>query len=260
METYNNKFNSYIRYGLIIIGIILFLLLLHTYNSNANLRTQLNISNQNAKALADSVRVSKNKVGDLEYSKNVLVSEKNELSNLNSDLKKELDKEKGKVYELTKYVASIDNGPVDGVPTVVEVYPDSTQGLKWKYEKIYDSENYRLIAGESKFKIDSLGNVTPLFTELTQDEIKFNVIQGLREKDGNIEMFVRSDYPAFKLDDLNSVIIDPKNHPVLKKFTKQKRFGIGPYVGYGVYINNFNGQVGLGAQIGIGIHYDIIKF
>ncbi len=255
-----NKINGYLKYIVAGVIIILALSLFHTCSKNSDLKAQLNISEQNAKALADSVRVSKNKVGDLEYSKNILVAEKNNLGELNKDLKKELDKEKGKVHELTKIVATIKHDTVKGINTVVEVYPDSTQGLKWKYEKIYNKENSRFIDGVSKFKIDSLGNVIPLYTELTRDEINFNIVQGLREKDGNVEMFVRSDYPDFAAKDMNSVIIDPKNHPVLKKFTKHKRFGIGPYAGYGLYMDNFSGKAGLGVQVGIGVHYDIFKF
>ncbi len=260
MEKYSEYF-KYIKYVLLAILIIF---LIRSCKQNDNLRTKLNISEQNVKALSDSVRISKNKLGDIEYSKNILISEKNDLKNLNSDLKKELDKEKGKVYELTSIIISIKNQPKDTIkiPNDVLVYPDGSKGLDWKYEKIYDKNNSRFISGVSKFKIDTTSlAIIPLETLITKDEINFNIVQGLREtKEGNLEMFVRSDYPDFSVKDLNSVILDPNSHPLIKKYTKQKKFGIGPFVGYGVYINNFNGQVGLGVQIGIGIHYDIFKF
>lgn len=258
-----NFFTKYFKYIVLLLILFLIFSLVRTCNGNSDLKTKLNISEQNIKALNDSVRVSKNKVGDLEFSKNILVSEKSDLKNLNGDLKKELDKEKGKVFELTTMIISIKKKPNDTirVPTNILIYPDGSNGLSWTYDKEYDKLNSRHIAGVSKFKIDTTTfKITPLETLLTKDEINFNIVQGLREKDGNIEMFVRSDYPDFSVKDLNTVIIDPKTNPILKKFTTQKRFGFGPYIGYGVYINNFNGTIGLGANIGLGIHYDLFKF
>lgn len=255
--------NKKINRVLIVIVIVLLLLTVYNCNKSRKLQVNNNILEQNTKALNDSVRISKNKVGDIEYSKNILISEKNDLKNLNSDLATELSKEKGKVSELTKYVVSIKNKPKDTVkvPNYITVYPDGVKGLKWDYEKIYDSVNYRKISGISKFKIDSTSlNIIPLNTEIINDEISFDVIQGLREKDGNVEMFVRSNFPGFELKDLNSVIINPETHPVLKKFTKKKRFGVGVYTGYGIYIDNFKGGVGFGAQIGVGVNYNLFNF
>jgi len=248
---------------LIIAVIVLLLLTVFNCNKSRNLRVDNNILEQNKKALSDSIRVTKNKLGEIEYSKNILVSDKKDLKDLNADLANELSKEKGKVSELTKYVISIKNKPKDTikVPNYIAVYPDGVKGLKWDYEKIYDANNYRKISGVSKFKIDTTNlSIIPLNTEIINDEINFDVIQGLREKDGNVEMFVRSNYPGFKVSELNSVIIDPKTHPVLKKFTKKKRFGVGTYAGYGLYIDNFKGTVGFGAQIGVGLSYNLFNF
>lgn len=250
-----NKTTLILLILLIVSGIIIFFLL----NRNGKLNVENNIMEQNAKALTDTIRITKNKVGDLVFSKNILISEKSQLENINSDLAKELKKEKGKVSELTKMVIKL-KGERDTlyIPTTLIKYPDGTNGLKWDYVKIYNPENYRKISGISKFKIDTTGVIIPLITEITKDELKFNITQGLREKDGNIEVFVRSDYPGFEVEELNSVIIDPKNHPVVKKFTKKKKFGIGPYGGYGGTI--INSQVFIGPQVGIGISYDLIQF
>ena len=192
----------------------------------------------------------------MEYSKSILVSDKNKLKNLNEELDDELKKVKGKVNQLTKIIAEFETSK-DTVYITNElvVYKDGKYGLKWEHDTIFDSENSRFISGESKFSVDSMGKVTPLYTTINEDRIKFNLIQGLREKDGKVEVFVKSDYPNFKVNELNSVIIDPHKHPVLKKFTKQKKFGIGPYVGVGI-TNNLDPTV----QVGIGVQYSIFKF
>lgn len=211
---------------------------------------------QNQKALNDSVRISKNKVGELEYSKNILVSEKNDLSKLNKDLDNELKKTKGSVYELNKYIIYLKNNP-QYIPTSININ-DSIIQLSWGKDTIFNPGNARFIKGESIFKAKILNDsivFSDISTKLIRDEIQLTVTQGFREKDGNLEVFVRSNYPGFELKDLNSVIIDPKDHPILDKFSeKPKRFGIGFYGGYGLGIN------GLSPQIGIGLQYNFIRF
>lgn len=246
---------------LIIVIILLLAGIGYGVNRISSLKTQLTVSEQNNRALADTVRVSENKIGDLEYSKSILISEKRELKNLNVDLAEELKKEKGKVRELTKIVSEIKSDTVYITNTLI-TYPDGSYGLDWIHDKIFDDENERHIAGVSKFDLDSNGVITPLETIITRDDIKFNLITGLREtKDGNVEIFVRSDYPNFVPSSIDGAIIDPKKHPVMKKFTKKKRFGIGPYVGLGLGVNMTpNANIGLGFNVGIGVHYSILRF
>lgn len=265
------KMNSSTTFRNILIALALLLLIALgiSLRKNSNLKTDLNISEQNQKALTDSVRVSKNKVGELEYSKNILISKNGDLSKLNADLAAEYAKEKGKVSELTKTIAIIKNNPKDTIflPTDLIKYPDGTKGLAWTYDTIYSKDNYRKVKGVSDFKIDFTNatyTITPLKTKISEFEIGFDFVQGLREtKAGDVEMFVRSNHPGFDVKDLDAVIINPDTHPVLKKFTnktKQKRFGIGVIAGYGIYIDNFNRTSGLGAQVGVGFSYSLINF
>lgn len=244
---------------LIVIALLLFSVWFGL-NRYANLKTDLSISEQNNKALADSVRYEKTRSGKLEAVKNVLVADKRDLEKLNADLAKELKEEKGKVKEIYKFITIIKHDTIY-VPTYLIKYADGSNGLKWEHDTIYAKDNERHLAGVSRFRIDSLGNITPMGTLITRDEIMMSLVTGLKEKDGNIEIFIRSDYPGFNALKIDGAIIDPKKHPVVKKFTKQKRFGIGPYIGVGLGVNTIpNTNVGLGFQMGIGIHYDILKF
>ena len=97
--------------------------------------------------------------------------------------------------------------------------------------------------------------ISPGKTYISKDEIQFSLITGLKEKDGNIEIFVRSTYPGFYVSKIDGAIIDPKKHPVLKNLNKTKRWGVGPYIGVGVGSN-----LKVTPQIGLGIQYSIIKF
>lgn len=266
MEDVKSWFNAKRQRNILIVIILILLAGVGlAFNKISNLNTDLAIAEQNEKALNDSVRVMENRLGDVEYAKNILISEKKDLKNLNKNLAEELKKEKGKVFELTEYIANISNTNPDGsvdtvyVDNYLVVYADGDYGLEWEHDTIYDANNERHLAGISKFNVDSSGLVTPLETIITRDEIKFNVVQGLREKDGNVEMFVRSDYPNFEVEELDAVIIDPMKHPVLKKFTKPKRWGIGPYIGVGLQYG-FNNKLSAGVQGGLSIHYSILRF
>jgi len=159
-------------------------------------------------------------------------------------------------FLFTSLKASINN--------IDTIYIDSTKlislkngnrGIKFKFYKKYDSINSRNIEGITKFKYDTISNViTPLTTQITKDEINFNIIQGLRTtKDGKIEIFATSDYPNFKAKELNSIIIDPKKNPVITKFTKRKRIGVGFYGGLGISNSSLN--VNVGPQVGFGVMY-----
>lgn len=263
METKNNTVRN------ILIGLIILLLIGVgiLYRKNINKDVDLEIYKQNQSALNDSVRVSKNKLGDLEYSKNILIVDKNNLEKLNKELYSEFKKENGKVSELTSIIASIKNKPSDTIKIKSELinYPNGDRGLSWKYDTIFDSKNYRNISGVSKFKINftnSTYEIIPLSTEISKFDLGFNIVQGLREnKKGEVEMFVRSDHPGFEVNDLASMVINPDKNPILKKFSKtskQKRFGFGFYGGYGVNINN--NAVLLGPQIGVGLNYSLFNF
>lgn len=246
--------------------LILVLLLLmagvgYGFTRYQSMKTELAVSEQNQKALSDSLRVSTNKVGDLVASKNVLIADNKNLADLNADLADEVKKEKGKVRELTKLVSEIKADTVYIENTLI-IYDDGVHGLAWVHDTIYDEENSRHLEGISKFYLDSIaGKIKPLETIITVDKIKFNLVTGLREKDGNIEIFARSDYPGLETLELDGAIIDPKKHPVIKKFTKKKRWGIGPYVGVGLGVNTTpTPNVGLGVNFGIGVHYSLFRF
>ena len=251
----NTKYRIYAVFGLVVLIIFLFV---GSCNRISNLKNNLTISEQNIKSLSDSVRVSKNKVGDLESSINILVTTKKELLNLSVNLGEELKKEKGKVSQLNEYIASFKPETLL-IPNEVVVYEvvdgDKLFGLAFKYDTIFDKNNYLKLEVESKFKIDTNFNVIPLNSIVKNNEVGFSLITGLRELDGNIEIFARSNHPYLKISSMEGAIIDPKNHPILKKFTTPKKFHVGPYIGVGL-----GGDLRLGIQLGIGITYSMVRF
>lgn len=252
--------------GTNIILIVLILLLLgssgiayYFYNKNNELELQSRINEQNKVALEEEIKITKNKVDEVEYSKAILISEKDNLSELNIDLSNELKKEKGKVNELTSIVISL-NGVIKGLD--VQSNLDKATGeytFDWSTADRYDADNSRFLSGNIKFKIDSLTReVNNVTATLIKDSIRFKLVQGLRErKDGIIEVFARSNYPGFSVEELNSTIIDPENHPVFQRFIKDKpkKFGFRIYTGYGITYNFSNNRTLDGFQVGAGLTY-----
>ena len=231
-----------------------------------NLDTRLAISEQNTRALNDSVRISKTKNGELESSINVLVAEKGDLAELSKNLAAELKKEKGNVHELMDILAHIKIRDTIYITNTLIKYSNGVYGLKWNYDTTFNAKNSRSIAGESQFKQDTIRTyvdgvekidikTTPMKTIISKDDMKFHLVTGLKENGDNIEIFARSDYPGLTITDLEGAIIDPKTHPVITKFSKQKKWGVGPYVGIGI-----GSDLKFNLQIGLGVTFSIFKF
>jgi hypothetical protein len=255
---------------LVIILVILLLLLsglsYYFYDSLSTLETELLIIEQNNVALTDTIQKTKNKVGDIESSKTVLVSQNKNLSNLNKGLDSELKKERGKVSQLTTTVVSLQSelgklksgvsGGID-VDSIPET-KDSEYRIDWELDKVYNEDNKRFLSGYTTFNLNlddyTLYNVNSV---LLKDDITFKLVQGLRERNGLVEVFARSEYGGFEVDDLNSVIIDPETHPVFSKFTKKSKnkIKLGAFLGYGVAYNFKRSEALDGLLLGVGLNY-----
>lgn len=260
IKKYKSKENIR-RWVIIGLSILLLILVVGTCNRINKIKTNLNTLEQNEKALSDSLRTSHNKVGDLESSINVLITDKKKLLKFNNRLAKQLKKEKGKVHQLNEIIANYKPELVE-VPVEVIKYDtigvNKVYGLSFEYDTVYDKFNYNKLDVETKFSIDTNFTVNPIKATIKNNEIGFNLVTGLRDKDDNIEIFARSDHPNLNIVDMEGAIIDPKKHPVIKSFTKPKRFGIGAFGGLG-FGGNANHVVG-GVFVGVGITYDFIQF
>jgi len=255
--------------GVNIFIILLIILLLisaglgyYFYSENQDLKVEVSTSKQNTAALNSTIEETRNILGELEYSKSVVVGEKEQLISLSETLSNELDKERFKVSELTKTNIQL-KGELGQMESWVSengniINSDSVFKINWKFDKVYDEENSRHIAGYTTFKFNN--KEYQVFNQksfLTRDYIRMSLVQGLRERNGLVEVFARSKYEGFAIDGMQSAIIDPTNHPVISKFsnTEKQRFNFGAYFGYGVTYNFKNREALDGIQIGLGINY-----
>ena len=204
----------------------------------------------------DSLRIEKNKSGQLEYQKNVLFADKKQLEQANKDLYNELQKEKGKVKIIIKTIVQIVHDTIRLHDTIIK-HPNNQYEIQWKYKEYYtkDSLNFQGLSGNSLFQIDTIGGKfipKSLGTTITENKIGFNIVTGIQQdkKTKNYEIFIRSDYPGFNVTHLDGAVLDPNMFN-----PKPKRFGIGPLIGVGIG-SQFKPEI----FIGLGLNYSIIRF
>jgi hypothetical protein len=185
---------------------VLGILLIWQFYHSKNLENKLAISGQNEKALLDSVRTMKTKNGELESAKFALAGSKKELEKLSANLSAELKKEKGKVKTITQIeIQYRDSSNNTSTATLIDSVGIIRTDLK---------DSCRLLKGYTSFVFSKGRIIDPRFI-VERDEFNLNLITGLRERDKQIEIFVRSSCPKVTIQDIQGAIIDP-NDPLIK--------------------------------------------
>jgi hypothetical protein len=237
------------------------------FRSCSEKSTQENTYRQNLIALQDSIRTYTTKNGELIFEKAALISEHNDLKKLNSELAEDIKhlKDNPIVAIQTKVI-------VEEVPVKIPVYPGEfgnwnenktqfTQDFKWSKKQNFDKENWRKLAGSFSITVDTSFILSSSAMSIDTSEFGMSLTTGLTEnKDGILEIFVKSNYPGFSVAKLNGALINPTESAVLKKYFPPKRWAIGTYVGYGMYFDPTSMRAGTGVQIGIGLQYNIFQW
>lgn len=223
----------------------------------AALEIQQKVTEQNNRALTDSIKHVKDKAGDIEAVKSSFVSKLSDLGQLNKDLYAESKKEIGELKALIKGNIDASSGDVV-MSNELKKYPDDkTFGLLFEKTKV-DSGMTWTINGESKFKLEN-NTIFPGQTEIFNNSMKLKIVLGFKENEKDYEVFARSSNPNVKFDELSGVLFIPKKpDPILSPPAKDKKFGLGIHLGYGVGF--LNKQLMLTPYVGVGVSYNIIKF
>ena len=217
---------------------VLIFLLMQKCDAVRDLTTDLKMSSNNIKALNDTITTSKNKAGQLQYEKDVLLSSQAGIRELNSRLYQEIKKTQGQVAYIAELVAGIEIPKPPASPGTGSVSGDPCDSLggtftvEWEAKQDFDSLNSRHLKTKTMIGVKD-GKIVDNLTETIKDEIRFNLITGLVEKNGNFEIFVRSDFPGFKPTKIDGAFIPrEKLFPTQKK--KNFSIGVGPQLGLGL--------------------------
>jgi hypothetical protein len=245
----------------IIIAIIIILLM----RSCSPSKGEINSLKQNVFALNDSIRTYKTKTGILVYEKGALITENGNLKSLNKGLSDEVKYLKDNPIVIIKTKIVIKHDTIE-VPVYISnpVWNEDgsvSRELKWSYDKDFGKGNSRKLSGKIDVTVDTSMNLTSTPVHITDDEFSIAITTGLTEnKDGLLEIFVKSDYPGFNVSELDGALIDPKKSDVLKKYFPPKKWSLGLYTGFGPYVDPFNSKIGMGVQMGVGLQYNLIQW
>ena len=235
----------YIKIG---IGLLIIISLLFNFKQcNDNKITSSNII-----TLTDTLKTTKNKIGEEVKSKQILLMDITQLKTTNSGLTNDINnlsaKDKKNLIDIAKLNITI-NLLKDSVLILTSgdevVIDDTTKMFPYTFAK---TDKFRDVQGIIKVTTDK--KPQSVVGLITTDKVFADIVIGKKETTNGIEIFATSSNPAVSITNIQGSIIDLTAY---NKYQKVKPFGIGLQVGYGIGGNGFT------PYIGVGISYNIIK-
>lgn len=176
----------------------------------------------------DSLYIYKNRVDEAYIAKDILILEKKELKEENEALAKEVKSLKDNPIIVTetivKYVVR------DTIQTQVDSVKAFDSDIKQYEWSARDPNSWYAVAGVST--IDYSKKIFANSVNSIEMQTKLNI--DLIEQDDKLTLVAKSDNPYITFSSIDGIMIDPAKSNILKKHFKQKRWGVGPYVGFGV--------------------------
>lgn len=211
--------------------IVLALSLGFSLRSCQNNKTQYNT---NIEALTDTITYIKSKNNDLIATKTIYEANIKDLQSLNNELYEDIKNMNVKNPEtVIKYVGAIDNKSND------TTYIIKNDTIYKGFSKSFDFSNkWRTFNGSLDYIPDSLK------FNINNDIVYFDYTVIV---DDDNKLYIKSSNPYVKYEEMTGLTL-PKQ--------KQKRFGIGPHIGYGLDLSNMK----FSPYIGIGLQYNLISF
>ena len=200
----------------------------------------------NIKALVDTVQVIELRNGNLMYENQLLILEKNELQKYMDVSKAEIRDLERKLNSQLAYINKLKAEiQVDTIHCFDTLYYTPTGDLQIGFKYM---DKYTEINGKTTVHDYTSANTTI-------DNIKMDV---------PITLGITDEYKFFATSDNPNVVFSDVNGAAISDRLKKKRWGIGPTVSFGVYggydFIQKTPSVGVGAMIGVSLHYDLIQW
>lgn len=196
----------------------------------------------------DSLFIYKNKLKEVYKEKEIYVQDLKDLQKQNNLLANEVNKLKNNPVVVTQTELKIKIDTVYAKSDTIILHPkDSLYSLKWSI----DDNQYYCIQGLTNVKSD----FSFFKTQLNNLELSTRLTLDIIEKNKTLQLIGKTDNPYINIISMDGVVLDPSKNPLLKKYYKQKKWSIGPSVGFG-----FTREMKFSPTIGIGINYGIIQF
>lgn len=222
------------------------------------------LKEQNFRAFKDSLNIEYVKKLDAwEITKdNFVVGKLKELEIYNKNLYEELNKLKGEVIAAIRTNVQGDLGGISTTGDKLEILDQKSNfyGIKFNEEYI-DNGFEQKIVGTSKFhaipdEVSKKWLITPDVTTFDTLRTKLKITYGFKQVDNKYKVFAISGSDKVKFNDLTGgYVVDNTLNPT----EPAKRWGFGPYVGYGASAGT-NLPARFSWSIGFAVHYDILHF
>lgn len=268
MILFFNFIKKYYSFIFFVIIVVLGVLLFQTNDSlkrERYLREYQEKQNaQNLSALKDSITVEFNKkLNAWEFSKdNYIVRKLSELEKYNKDLAEELKKVKGDVIAAVKTEVQGDLGGIE-TSNDLAVLNDKLNYYGITFKSDYkDSGFEQKLSGISKFYVipneqTKSWIIKPETTVIDTNFTSIKITYGFKELNDKYRVFAISESPKIELTDLTGGYFIDKQ-PIIPQI--KKKWGFGPYLGYGLSTNSNAGEPRFGWNIGFAVHYDILQW
>ena len=265
IEYYQNLKSKISRTTLIFIGVvILVLLLLQQCNSNASLKREIKqvqmVADRelnNYKAGQDTIRIERNKNGELVAQKLAYEFDINSLTEVNkkaiADYQRALNltKDIKNINSLLRTEIRVKDSIINSKGTVIRL-TDSTSTIKFNDDKNWDKYNWRRFNGT----LDVLRNKKTNSLSVTSSRFDFE--QGIELKaailneNGVNSLKITTPYPGIEFTNIENINL--VNDKLNQKNEKKAGFSIGIGAGYGINLTP-NSVITVGPQIGIGLYW-----
>lgn len=265
IEYYQTLKSKISRTTLIFIGVvILVLLLLQQCNSNASLKREIKqvqmIADRelnNYKAGQDTIRIERNKNGELVAQKLAYEFDINSLTEVNkkaiADYQRSLNltKDIKNINSLLRTEIRVKDSIINSKGTVITL-TDSTSTIKFNDDKNWDKYNWRRFNGT----LDVLRNKETNSLSVTSSRFDFE--QGIELKaailneNGVNSLKITTPYPGIEFTNIENINL--VNDKLNQKNEKKAGFSIGIGAGYGINLTP-NSVITVGPQIGIGLYW-----
>lgn len=211
----------------IFIFIIVIAMFIHSCQKNS---IEVEIYEQNEKALASRIDTLKTINGKLEYAKKLLIGDYDKLKELNNSLAESLKVEIGKVKYIEVVNLKFVHDTIYIAADTIYKNVDGSFTAFWKYSKSGE-EWKKQLSGYTNFCFDTSKNIpTNVFTVITDDYLELKLTSGFRERDGYYETFINSSYPNINFDFASAVVDDQ----IIYKVQKSWHIGLIGGLGYGI--------------------------
>jgi hypothetical protein len=225
---------------------------------------QLDSKSKSLIIMNDSVKVLKNKAGELYASNNAYVITSDDLKKVNKELYDENAKlKRQKPLVVIQTIPKIEYRDTT-LTTFISSYFDKDKNkvfnLTWNKDTVYSKSNSFKLKGSTFVKVDPILNVVAYGSKIDSLDISMKLFLSVIEnaKTNKLEIIARTDFPGVKFNELEGYVIDPQKIKSIKEVIPKKRWGLGVYGGFGFSGNTSSMEIG--PSVGVALTYDFLQW